>query len=95
MHEAGMTAWRKRNDRRGKKAEITTRESIINLTPKDVVSQAFEGRKPKLFGIVGDPPCPDFSNGGNHSGHNGENGRLSKTFVKMKNSRTAERRQVT
>lgn len=57
-------------------------ESIEDLAPNRVFSEAFPDRvKPKVFGIIGGPPCPDFSVGGKNRGHQGDNGKLSRTYV--------------
>lgn len=60
---------------------ISDRRSIENISAGEIVKAAFPGGRPGLFGIIGGPPCPDFSNGGKHKGHEGDQGRLSKTYV--------------
>ena len=47
----------------------------------DILNEAFDDDAPNMFGIVGGPPCPDFSTGGKNNGSRGENGRLTKIFV--------------
>lgn len=37
------------------------------------------------FGIIGGPPCPDFSNAGKNLGKNGENGKLTGIFIDIIN----------
>jgi DNA (cytosine-5)-methyltransferase 1 len=55
--------------------------SIADLTPYYIRNQAFGGRVwPKVFGIVGGPPCPDFSIGGKNKGKDGDNGRLTGVY---------------
>lgn len=83
MYEFAMTGWRRSQRRRPAIAQITSRQSITDLTPESVIREAFPDSMPRIFGVVGGPPCPDFSNGGTHSGSNGENGRLTQTFVDM------------
>ncbi|WP_197686576.1 DNA cytosine methyltransferase [Thermanaeromonas toyohensis] len=57
-------------------------ESIVNLGARQIAKEAFGNTpRPGLFGIIGGPPCPDFSVGGKNRGENGEQGRLSKVFV--------------
>ena len=51
--------------------------------PASIISDAFPRGRPKLFGVVGGPPCPDFSNGGVHAGHNGKSGSLTSVFFDM------------
>lgn len=83
MYEFAMTGWRRSQRRRPVIAQISSRESIIDIKAASIIYDAFPNSKPHLFGVVGGPPCPDFSNGGTHSGHNGENGKLTKAFVEM------------
>ena len=83
MYEAATTSWRKSQGRRPYRAVVSSRESITSLSARAVLKAAFPKGKPKLFGVVGGPPCPDFSRGGKNAGHRGENGRLTKTFVEM------------
>jgi len=45
------------------------------------MAEAFGVTSPPLFGIIGGPPCKDFSVGGRNGGGHGEQGRLSKMFV--------------
>jgi DNA (cytosine-5)-methyltransferase 1 len=42
-----------------------------------------ESKKETITGIIGGPPCPDFSIAGHNKGENGENGRLSKTYTEL------------
>ena len=83
MYEAATTGWRRNQRRRPAIARINSRESIVDLKAAQILREAFPSRVPALFGVVGGPPCPDFSNGGTHSGHVGENGKLTKTFIGM------------
>lgn len=83
MYEFAMTAWRRSQRRRPYSARINSRASIADLDAAAILRDAFPIGAPPLFGVVGGPPCPDFSNGGTHSGHNGENGKLTRTFVEM------------
>lgn len=83
MYEAATTGWRRERKLRPSVARISSRESIVELKASRVLRQAFPNGKPGIFGVVGGPPCPDFSNGGKHSGHSGEHGRLTKSFVEI------------
>jgi DNA (cytosine-5)-methyltransferase 1 len=83
LYSAGMSAWRKSQKRTAKKARISNVRDVQELTPALIRQEAFRDTAPKRFGIIGGPPCPDFSNGGVHAGHNGELGKLTKTFVQL------------
>lgn len=57
-------------------------ESIISLSPETVIHEAFQGNgKPPVFGVIGGPPCPDFSSAGKNRGGEGDNGKLSQVYV--------------
>lgn len=66
----------------GEEHTINDNRSIVDLTTRQVVRKAFGATgKPETFGIVGGPPCPDFSNGGKNHGEYGDNGKLSNNYV--------------
>jgi DNA (cytosine-5)-methyltransferase 1 len=60
---------------------ISDRRSVDDIDPGEIIKEVFSANRPELFGIIGGPPCPDFSSGGKQRGHEGDHGRLSKTFV--------------
>lgn len=83
MYEHGQTSLRWQKDPEAPVARISSRKSIVDLRPTEVLSQAFSGKPPKLFGVIGGPPCPDFSVGGKNRGHEGDHGKLSKSYINM------------
>jgi DNA (cytosine-5)-methyltransferase 1 len=52
---------------------------IINHT--HIIKKIFPKKASSVFGVIGGPPCPDFSNGGKNKGFKGEQGCLSKIYV--------------
>ena len=42
-----------------------------------------ESKSQTITGIIGDPPCPDFSVAGKNKGKDGENGKLSGTYTAL------------
>ena len=61
---------------------IQNREPIERTSARRIERQAFSRDcKPETFGIIGGPPCPDFSSAGLHKGKHGSNGILSGTYV--------------
>jgi len=53
-------------------------KSITDITAYSIRNEAFSGKVwPEIFGIVGGPPCPDFSVAGNNKGQHGDNGKLT------------------
>ncbi|UTW59297.1 DNA cytosine methyltransferase [Kordiimonas sp. SCSIO 12603] len=58
--------------------------SITDLTPYSIRQEAFTGRQwPEAFGVIGGPPCPDFSVGGKNKGADGDNGRLTGVYFEQ------------
>ncbi len=82
LYQQAHTEWMRRRRRATLDAFIETRP-IEELRASTILRQSFLGRKPELFGIIGGPPCPDFSNAGQHAGHKGINGRLTKSYVNL------------
>ncbi len=78
-----MTSLLRRKNARSKKITVSSRSSITDLRPGLVQFDAFSGPPPECFGVIGGPPCPDFSSGGKHRGHEGDHGKLSQTYIDM------------
>ncbi len=56
--------------------------SIAKLDANQIAREAFHNTQiPELFGIIGGPPCPDFSEGGKNRGKDGDHGKLSQVYV--------------
>ncbi|MCF7824823.1 MAG: DNA cytosine methyltransferase [Candidatus Marinimicrobia bacterium] len=80
MFEAGI------NSLNNKKSDytpvkISDRRSIELITCSEITSSAFDNIDPKVFGIIGGPPCQDFSISGKIQGFNGSRGRLTKIYL--------------
>ncbi len=66
----------------GPAAVIQNSKSIVDVGPNEILREAFGAAgKPDLLGIIGGPPCPDFSVGGRNRGHEGDHGKLSQVYV--------------
>lgn len=50
---------------------------------KVLKKQVSQSKKEALTGIIGGPPCPDFSVAGKNKGKEGENGKLSGTYIAL------------
>jgi DNA (cytosine-5)-methyltransferase 1 len=83
IYAHGMTALRRAKNKHSSEAKIASCESIERLVPEEVIKAAFGKKHPGLFGVIGGPPCTDFSVGGLHAGHNGDAGKLTAVYVKM------------
>jgi DNA (cytosine-5)-methyltransferase 1 len=79
LHSAGITSWRKSRGN-GIKAEIFNTKSISEVSPEEIIAQSFPKGKPEHFGIIGGPPCQDFSQNGNLEGFTGDRGKLTIIF---------------
>ena len=81
FYSHGMKHWRRSVSRKSTDIRISRVCSIERLFAPQILREAFPEGKPGFFGIIGGPPCPDFSHGGKNMGGKGINGRLSKIFV--------------
>jgi DNA (cytosine-5)-methyltransferase 1 len=89
MYAAGMTSWRQ-SIGNTVPARITTTQSIHRLTKGQILKKAFPEGVPAIFGMVGGPPCQDFSLAGQSKGFRGGRGRLTRIYLqKIKNLRPA------
>lgn len=79
LHAAGITTWRQSRGN-GVKAEIFNTKSIIDIPSNDIINDAFPNGRPEHFGIIGGPPCQDFSINGKMKGFKGERGKLTVIF---------------
>ncbi|HBR94056.1 MAG TPA: DNA (cytosine-5-)-methyltransferase [Opitutae bacterium] len=83
MYSHGMTALRWKKNPDAPLVSITSRKSISLLKPTDILHEAFKEKPPKCFGVIGGPPCPDFSVGGKNRGHTGDHGKLTQSYINM------------
>ncbi|WP_036713303.1 DNA cytosine methyltransferase [Paenibacillus ehimensis] len=65
----------------GHECRITNTNPVEYIGPNQIIKEAFGKDRPKLFGIIGGPPCPDFSVGGKNKGQEGEHGKLSQVYI--------------
>lgn len=79
FHSIGITSWR-RSQGININAEIINNKSIIEIKSEEIIEEAFPNGKPNLFGIIGGPPCQDFSMNGLKKGFTGERGKLTVVY---------------
>lgn len=66
----------------GRPSKIQNSLSILDIGPNQILREAFSNAvKPEVFGVIGGPPCPDFSVGGKNLGGKGERGKLSQVYT--------------
>lgn len=82
FYEHGYNSWRRSEGKR-KPVLITNSNSVEFLTAKEIRKEVFGQNFPEIWGIIGGPPCPDFSSGGKNNGVLGPNGQLSKKFINL------------
>ena len=83
MYKDGIGTWRKSLGHAQSVAVVQNQESIAELQHDKVMFEAFGGSRPTTFGIIGGPPCTDFSIGGRNGGSEGEHGKLTQVFVDL------------
>lgn len=79
MYADGINSIHKHN-RDNRQVKISDKRSILYITSEEIISAAFGKKTPKIFGIIGGPPCQDFSVAGNVQGFDGERGKLTEVF---------------
>jgi DNA (cytosine-5)-methyltransferase 1 len=79
LHAAGITSWRKSLGNEIK-AEIFNTKSITDVSSKEIIAEAFPEEIPEHFGMIGGPPCQDFSMNGSLKGFDGDRGKLTILF---------------
>lgn len=82
-HDHGMQSLFESRKIQGNPPKITCREQDIRKKGPGAIRREALGTLAKgdHFGIVGGPPCPDFSVGGKNRGFSGDRGRLTQVFV--------------
>ena len=70
IYNSGMTSTLK------KKKQITSNEPIESIDANMLKCTLCKRLDSKIWGIIGGPPCPDFSIGGKNKGKDGERGKL-------------------
>jgi DNA (cytosine-5)-methyltransferase 1 len=80
LYAGGMTTYRKRHTPGREPATISHIGPVQELTDDVILEQAFPTGKPKFFGIIGGPPCQDFSVNGQRAGFAGDKGNLTSHF---------------
>lgn len=82
FYEKGFTSWlaAEMSDKDGR--HISNFNMLQGLPVNQILEEAFgETGKPEFFGIIGGPPCQDFSFMGKKNGFDGDKGKLTKEFL--------------
>ncbi len=84
MYCAGISGWRQvvgLTD--GKDCPLVNTSSIADLNKRIILAEAFGSVTPDFFGIIGGPPCQDFSQSGKDLGAEGSRGKLTQIFANL------------
>lgn len=78
LHDEGLFSWSKAHKERF--CPISSTDSLTDLSPDSIVNMAFPHGVPNLWGIIGGPPCQDFTMNGDGKGFKGERGKMTHVF---------------
>lgn len=78
IHDEGFKSWASYYNY--PYCKISSTDSLLHITPDKIIEVAFAGKKPKLWGLIGGPPCQDFTMNGSGTGFDGERGKMTKLF---------------
>lgn len=79
LHDEGITSWARRHKK--KSCPITSTESLTDLPPEFILKSAFPKGTPEVWGVIGGPPCQDFTMRGNGNGFKGTRGKMTHVFL--------------
>ncbi|MGL6196712.1 MAG: DNA cytosine methyltransferase [Thermoguttaceae bacterium] len=82
IYSTGMSALKSRMGTE-KCVQIYNHANIAHLSSCEILRESFGNVVPSTWGVIGGPPCPDFSQGGKHAGGTGKNGYLTSVFVQQ------------
>jgi DNA (cytosine-5)-methyltransferase 1 len=83
IYQYGTSSWRNQIQHGFHSAPQINLNSISDLTRSIVLQEAFGSVAPDFFGVIGGPPCQDFTSSGRNKGLQGDRGRFTQSFVDM------------
>jgi DNA (cytosine-5)-methyltransferase 1 len=78
LHDEGVRSWAAETNHDF--CSISSTDSLSDLKPEDILKKAFPQGTPSLWGIIGGPPCQDFTMSGNGQGFKGNRGKMTQIF---------------
>lgn len=79
LHDEGMSSWTKSHNKEF--CAISSTDSLSDLAPEYILRTAFPKGVPELWGIIGGPPCQDFTMNGKGEGFKGTRGKMTHVFL--------------
>ncbi len=79
LHDYGMSSWAKHLNK-NKEYNISYVGSITEITSNKILKSVFPNVTPSLWGIIGGPPCQDFTMNGKMDGFQGDRGKMTAIF---------------
>lgn len=81
IYSNGIQAWHESRGIQTVQEPNINLDSIDKLTRPLILHEAFGSTPPDIFGVVGGPPCQDFSHSGHNKGSMGNRGRFTQTYI--------------
>ena len=79
LNRQGIGSWRESTNKLSD--QLVNTQSISTLSNNQILIEAFGENPNTFFGIIGGPPCQDFSMNGSQKGFGGERGKLTIEFI--------------
>lgn len=79
LHDEGLSSWTHNHNEPF--CPVTSTESLVDLSSESIMKTAFPNSTPKIWGIIGGPPCQDFTMRGKGEGFNGSRGKMTHIFL--------------
>ncbi len=79
LHDEGISSWSIGHKK--KFCAISSTKSLSDLNPDFILKSAFPKGVPEIWGIIGGPPCQDFTMNGKGEGFKGTRGKMTHVFL--------------
>ena len=79
----GFSTWRSASNQTDTKDTKMNHDNIDRLSKTFILREAFGSVAPEFFGIIGGPPCQDFSHSGKNQGVAGTRGQYTQSYVDL------------
>lgn len=83
IYTTGISAWRISTKQEISSIPPLNLDSIATLSKSQILKEAFGGLPPSFFGVIGGPPCQDFSHSGTNQGVEGDRGQYTQSYIDL------------